>query len=799
MGTDGFVWFIGVVEDRDDPSELGRVRVRCVGFHTEDKTRIPTEGLPWAHVMHPVTDPSMSGMGQTPSFLVEGTWVVGFFRDAEEKQQPIIMGTLPGVPEDLGNPNTGFNDPNRRDDDSSKPGYNISIYPREEDVSDVNRLARTIGQEEQNKTILRSKRARVVNGVRSASGETWDEPPTTYNAKYPKNHVFESESGHIVEYDDTSGASRVHHYHKAGTFHEIDSVGNKVDKVEGINYEIKKANSWEFVEGDMNLTVHGTLNIKAKNFNLEVDQDYEQEVGKDRTTRIGGINSIDVNGEILETFNNKVTRSYHGAVDERYGDKIDRFMSGIVTNNHEANLLHFIKGGDAEFHITQSGEEGGTFDIFSEISVNMDTKTIDFDAETVASITSATTTINGSTSANLRGATATVEGTTSNIKGTTVSLNGTTVDLDATTFLTDATTITFKADSTNIAPTGGGVGSSPSVSISSVTSPSSPSVTDPTEPEEEDPIEVVLPQIEHSDPKSSTVGGDEDGEPGRDENGNTLGPRAGRSNGAVSVGQASPGSGGRKAAVISPPGDCTRPELGSISERFESNGNPGATNDSAVGADKGGWSYGSYQIASEVGAMGDFMAFLAVEANGFQDFQAALEKAGGERAAKRGKGFGFYEKWKDLASDPETATRFKQCQHDFIQRQYHDRAVAGIKKEHGVDICDGSHSNGMQDAIWSSAVQHGVGGAQTIFRNAYNNVLKRDDVRGDKTKVTDEMLINAIYDDRSRVEVKFKSSPNLWPGLRSRFSQERADALANNTNTTYNIPITAVGGASQVV
>ena len=76
MGTDGFVWFVGVVEDRNDPSELGRVRVRCVGFHTEDKTRIPTEGLPWAHVMHPVTDPSMSGMGHTPSFLVEGSWVV---------------------------------------------------------------------------------------------------------------------------------------------------------------------------------------------------------------------------------------------------------------------------------------------------------------------------------------------------------------------------------------------------------------------------------------------------------------------------------------------------------------------------------------------------------------------------------------------------------------------------------------------------------------------------------------------------------------------------------------------------
>ena len=32
MGMDGFVWFTGVVEDRNDPSKLGRVKVRC---HTQ--------------------------------------------------------------------------------------------------------------------------------------------------------------------------------------------------------------------------------------------------------------------------------------------------------------------------------------------------------------------------------------------------------------------------------------------------------------------------------------------------------------------------------------------------------------------------------------------------------------------------------------------------------------------------------------------------------------------------------------------------------------------------------------------
>ena len=63
MGQDGFHWFVGVVEDRIDPSALGRVRVRCLGYHSSDVVQLPTTELPWAHVMHPVTDPCMQGMG----------------------------------------------------------------------------------------------------------------------------------------------------------------------------------------------------------------------------------------------------------------------------------------------------------------------------------------------------------------------------------------------------------------------------------------------------------------------------------------------------------------------------------------------------------------------------------------------------------------------------------------------------------------------------------------------------------------------------------------------------------------
>ena len=43
MGLDGFIWFVGVVESRNDPAQLGRVQVRCLGYHTADKNLIPPQ------------------------------------------------------------------------------------------------------------------------------------------------------------------------------------------------------------------------------------------------------------------------------------------------------------------------------------------------------------------------------------------------------------------------------------------------------------------------------------------------------------------------------------------------------------------------------------------------------------------------------------------------------------------------------------------------------------------------------------------------------------------------------------
>src|SRR5210317_689991 len=101
LGISNFKWFIGVVENRADPQKVGRLKVRCLGIHTGDKQKITTEDLPWASVSLPVTSSGISGLGQSPSFIVEGSWVWGYFRDGNYRQEPMVLGSLPGKPVEL--------------------------------------------------------------------------------------------------------------------------------------------------------------------------------------------------------------------------------------------------------------------------------------------------------------------------------------------------------------------------------------------------------------------------------------------------------------------------------------------------------------------------------------------------------------------------------------------------------------------------------------------------------------------------------------------------------------------------
>jgi predicted chitinase len=99
FGRDGFYWWIGVVEDRDDPEKIGRCRVRILGYHLDNKEVLPTGDLPWAVPMQSITSAGISGKGAAPVGPLEGSWVVGFFMDGKDKQQPMILGTMGGLPD----------------------------------------------------------------------------------------------------------------------------------------------------------------------------------------------------------------------------------------------------------------------------------------------------------------------------------------------------------------------------------------------------------------------------------------------------------------------------------------------------------------------------------------------------------------------------------------------------------------------------------------------------------------------------------------------------------------------------
>lgn len=347
MGKDGFNWFVGVIEDRNDPDKAGRVKVRCLGYHSENIQDIPTEHLPWAHVMMPVTAGANSGIGFSPHFLLEGTWVVGFFRDPA-KQEPIIMGALPGVNSTTTTKNTiaassevggksvkgGFKDPN-------------GVYPTALYVGkvDTNAIASqtVVWTKELEEGQAHHPSFAVKGGLEiddavhtkwtNASEAEIQQPVSTQaNTKYPFNHVFETEVGHYVEFDDTVGNERIHIYHKAGTFIEIDPTGNVVIKTVGNVTNIVAGNMDTHVVGNYSLSVGGNIDIYAvKNLTEKVDGN--------RKTTITGTETLAITGA--------TTNEYAAAVTNTLKDALTEEITGDVTQTLSATLTANITGAAA--------------------------------------------------------------------------------------------------------------------------------------------------------------------------------------------------------------------------------------------------------------------------------------------------------------------------------------------------------------------------------------------------------------------------------------------------------------------
>ena len=201
----------GIVENVTDPLKLGRVRVRVYGSHDNrqgDEYNIKEKDLAWSEVMMPANTPAKNGVGHSVNLLV-GSLVCGIFKDPRQ-QEFIVMGSLPTK-------TAGIEDNNIR--------VRAGADPNTEDPTGLY------------------------------------QPPSTYAPVYPYNNVYETESGHVKEYDDTPGVERITERHASGTRYEIDPNGTKNETIVRDNYKLVAGHDTLEVYGNVKIIVSGDADI----------------------------------------------------------------------------------------------------------------------------------------------------------------------------------------------------------------------------------------------------------------------------------------------------------------------------------------------------------------------------------------------------------------------------------------------------------------------------------------------------------------------------------------------------------
>jgi len=363
MGLGGFLWFSGVVEDRQDPLKAGRLRVRILGHHTENKQTLPTADLPWALCVLPITASGISGIGTSATGLLEGSWVFGFFRDGHYRQEPIILGSLPGRPVLYGRPDKGFADPNIRPNKTIRNGeivdkenendFDVSVYPRNINEPDVNRLA--VNEPLKPHPSLLSRFLDKTTNVPTADfnemplpgnqaptspsdGTTWNQPDNPYAAVYPFNHVYESESGHLQEFDDTPDNERIHLRHRTGTGIEMHPNGDQTTLTKA-HTEINKGTVNHYITGNNNTTIDGHSKIFI-NKSGTLNNHYDIQIGPGANINIQ-VESGDIN---LHTLTGRINVNSGGDYNLKVGGDMTIEVAGNMVSNVEGISLQNTVG-----------------------------------------------------------------------------------------------------------------------------------------------------------------------------------------------------------------------------------------------------------------------------------------------------------------------------------------------------------------------------------------------------------------------------------------------------------------------
>jgi hypothetical protein len=263
------------------------------------------------------------------------------------------MGTLPGVPASL---------PRKGGDKGFQDTLNGN-YPKYTET-DVNRLAVNDTNNPHPTLTLRKADRDLVVGTAQIDGVTkgvaqtksdldtaisgqWSEPVTDYNSTYPHNHVYETEGGHLREYDDTVGAKRIHERHASGTAYEVFDNGTKVTRVVSDNYQITAEDDFVHIKGTGRQSYDKGLRVRVNgsgtsgnNYNIEVGNgsnlNIEVNGGNINLTTLNtGADGGDVNINASRDLNMQVARNMNvniiGNNVENVAGKKDEFVIGDNT------------------------------------------------------------------------------------------------------------------------------------------------------------------------------------------------------------------------------------------------------------------------------------------------------------------------------------------------------------------------------------------------------------------------------------------------------------------------------------
>jgi type VI secretion system secreted protein VgrG len=281
----------GEVMDNDDSEMLGRIKVKV---HPVFKD-IETTDLPWAI---PAMSPFQGGDYQNGSFVIPrvGSHVFVMF-EAGDPYQPIFFA---------------------------------SAHAQQESLSKKDWHLRAQGEVD---TINTTKNVNRKTGVVTALGASWDEPVDELGG-YPDTAIIHTNAGHLIEVSDTDGKTRIHIYHKSGSYRDMRHNGDVYERIENDCLEIVKGNQKISITGDHDITIEGDKGTKvAGNDTKTITGNKVETIGINKTETITGNKVENISGNKTKTITGNKVENISG---NKVVNVVDETIT--ITGNQIVNI-----------------------------------------------------------------------------------------------------------------------------------------------------------------------------------------------------------------------------------------------------------------------------------------------------------------------------------------------------------------------------------------------------------------------------------------------------------------------------